>query len=123
MVRKSMLAAALILALVGTGWQGAAAAPITYTLDFTATGTLDGKPFHDEPVRLTASSDTDRVLSAGDGRQLVAAVAAFRRQDKPIQAPIGQPVTSVLIAAALLFLRSVIGFTGAPSRSARTATG
>jgi hypothetical protein len=113
MVRKSMLAAALILALVGTGWRGATAAPITYTLDFTASGTLDGQPFDDEPIRLTASTDTDRVLSAGDGRQLVAAVAAFRRKDEPIQMPVGQPVALVLVAAALLFLPTIINLTGA----------
>ena len=113
MVRKSMLAAALILALVGTGWRSATAAPITYTLDFTASGTLDGRPFKDEPIRLTTSTDTDRVISAHNGKLLVATVGAVRHKDEPRQMPIGQPVTLVLIAAALLFLPTIIDITGA----------
>ena len=102
-------------ALVGRGWRGATAAPITYTLDFTASGTLDGQPFPNQPIRLTASTVRDRVLSAGDGRQLglAAAVAAFRRKDEPIQMPVGQPVALVLVAAALLFLPTIINLTGA----------
>src|SRR4051794_3143370 len=81
MTRKGLLAAALILALSGASWKSATAAPITYTISFTASGTLDGRPFHNEPVQIVASSDTERVVATRKNKLLVATTATFGYRD------------------------------------------
>src|SRR3954454_6874630 len=85
MTRKGILAAALILALSGASWKSATAAPITYTISFTASGTLDGQPFYNDPVQIIASSDTERVVATRDNKLLVATTATFGHRDNPTQ--------------------------------------
>jgi hypothetical protein len=60
---KFTFALALVAATLATGVRSASAAPIIYTTEFTATGTLGGTPFSGADVLITLVGDTSNVVN------------------------------------------------------------
>lgn len=102
-----------VLGLVASAWVfcvlgSAQAEPITFTFDFTASGTLGGTAFTDAAVNITVTADTLAVVSCGSGVFSVDSSTA----DIAIS---GFPTVSVLTATRLFDNNSVgaLGFSQA----------
>src|SRR5689334_10055883 len=64
-VRSLLLTTAAAAAVCMAMLQPADARPITYTEEAIASGTLDGQPFTDADVMLSASGDTSNITHPG----------------------------------------------------------
>lgn len=99
---KYMVGSAICLGLLALISQEAAAAPNIGNVASSITGT-----FGQLTKLITAGS-----YLAGLGFSIGAIMKFKQHKDNPTQIPIGTPIALVFIAAALLFLPTILGVTG-----------
>jgi hypothetical protein len=100
----------LVLAMVLSTGRAATAAPILYTFEFVASGTLEGKRFNKTPLMLVVFSDTTHV--SGDATNGFTAVASGGVVVLPPRGQIRQGLRFLLVSAGLLLVPQIIASAG-----------
>ncbi len=99
---------AKIMSVLGLVLGGVSLTSIAYALDLGTVANTVTSTFGDLTKLLTAGS-----YVAGIGFAIGAIMKFKQHKDNPTQIPVGTPIALIFIAAALIFLPTILGVTGA----------